>query len=167
MCPYTGSSLLGREVPLAEVEPRPDSFFLVETSGRAELTPREMCAVESAAAHHPHRHVYVLLTSPTVRLSGAAAAVAAKRRNVNFKHVPFESFVAGTPLERVWADGRVAASSFLVSHASDLLRFLVLHRYGGTYLDLDQVVVRTFPDDVPNFIGQENSKYVGKYYYST
>ena len=75
--------------------------------------------------HHPNHTIYVLLTSPLLRLSGAVAAVAALgSTNVNFKHVNFESFLSGSPLEQLWTQGRVQKSKFVVSHASDVLRFV-------------------------------------------
>ena len=36
-----------------------------------------------------------------------------------------------------------------------VLRFLVLHQFGGTYLDLDALIVNPLPD-IPNFIGRES-----------
>ncbi len=74
----------------------------------------------------------------------------------------FLHFPTSSPLSLLWHDSRLSSSQYVVSHTSDLLRFLLLHRYGGTYLDLDQIVVQKFPEEASNFIGQENDKYVGE-----
>ena len=44
---------------------------------------------------------------------------------------------------------------YYISHLSDVLRFLLLHQFGGTYLDLDALIVNPLPD-IPNFIGRES-----------
>ena len=83
-----------------------------------------------------------------------------KYPNIIFKHVNVESFLKDSPLEDLWSKGKIQGSKYLVSHLSDVLRFLILWRFGGTYLDLDQIIVKSFPD-VPNFLGRE-SFWVGK-----
>lgn len=46
------------------------------------------------------------------------------------------------------------------SHTSDVLRYLTLWKYGGTYLDLD-VVVRKPLDSIPaNYAGAESVNFV-------
>ncbi len=54
------------------------------------------------------------------------------------------------------------ADRYLVSHASDVLRFLLLWRYGGTYLDMDQIFVKALPTTVRNFVGKEGDIWVGE-----
>ncbi len=56
------------------------------------------------------------------------------------------------------------SSQFLVSHLSDVVRFLLLQKYGGTYLDLDALILRPLPENVPNFVGRESwtHPFIGK-----
>ena len=145
-------------ITLNEIEPRSESFFLVETSGRSSLDPKELCTIESVAKHHPNNTVYVLLTSPFA--DSAVSFIADKYSNVEFRGISVESFLVNSPLAELWTSGKLRNSDYLVSHLSDVLRYLVLYKYGGTYLDMDQVVIKTFPD-LPNFIGRE-SFWIGK-----
>ncbi len=73
----------------------------------------------------------------------------------------FHFFPTSSPLSLLWRDSRLASSRFVVSHTSDLLRFLLLYSYGGTYLDLDQIVIRKFPEEAPNFVGIDEENSVG------
>ena len=150
------SRVRGAEIPLAEIEPAADSFFILETSGRSRLTPKELCTIESAALHHPNHTIYVLMTSPTVDWPIALNAY----KNVIFKRVSVDRFIESSPLKDLWTSECVQKSDFLTSHLSDVLRYLVLFKYGGTYLDSDQIVLRHFPA-LPNFVGRE-SFWVGK-----
>lgn len=51
-------------------------------------------------------------------------------------------------------------SSYLFSHISDFLRYLTLYRYGGIYLDMDVVMLRSMEDVPPNFTGAESNAYL-------
>lgn len=44
---------------------------------------------------------------------------------------------------------------------SNLLRILTLYRYGGIYFDMDVIVLRSFEDESPNFMGAETSTSLG------
>ena len=37
-----------------------------------------------------------------------------------------------------------------------MLRFLILFKLGGTYLDLDALIIKSLPLDLPNFLGRES-----------
>ncbi len=78
---------------LSDAEPRLDSFFFCETSGRSFLTAREVCSVESAARHHPNNSINVVMTSPSVDLEGVLREVMREHPNIIFRHVDFESFI--------------------------------------------------------------------------
>ena len=147
---------------LPELSPRPDSIFFVETSGKSRLNPKEMCSIESAAKNNADRNVYVVMTSPIMQFHNhsAASAVAKAYPNLHFRHVDAETFVSDSKLRAIWEEGIIQRSKFFVSHFSDVMRFLLLHKFGGTYLDMDQIVLRSLPD-LPNFLGRE-SIWIGK-----
>lgn len=52
-------------------------------------------------------------------------------------------FSIGTPLEQFMALDKLSKSSYPIEHTADILRILVLYKYGGVYLDLD--VFSIFP----------------------
>ena len=70
-----------------------------------------------------------------------------------YVHVP--SLIQDSPLEHLWKKNDIQNSKYYISHLSDVLRFLLLHQFGGTYLDLDALIVNPLPD-IPNFIGRES-----------
>lgn len=55
--------------------------------------------------------------------------------------------------------GDLSRSNYQISHTSDVLRFLTLWKYRGTYLDLDVVVLKPV-DSFPNYAGAESWEYV-------
>ena len=150
------------ENQLPELAPRPDSIFFVETSGKTRLEPKEICSIESAAKNNPDKNVYVVMTSPVIefRNHSATSSVMKKYPNLHFRHVDAHSFISDSILRDIWKEGLIQRSKFFVSHFSDVMRFLLLHKFGGTYLDMDQIVLKSLPD-LPNFLGRE-SIWIGK-----
>ena len=150
------------EKQLPELAPRPDSIFFVETSGKTRLEPKEICSIESAAKNNPDKNVYVVMTSPVMEFQNHSAASAVSKRypNLHFRHVDAHSFISDSILRDIWKEGLIQRSKFFVSHFSDVMRFLLLHKFGGTYLDMDQIVLKSLPD-LPNFLGRE-SIWIGK-----
>ena len=67
------------------------------------------------------------------------------------------SFLTGTPLERLWTEDKIQSSKYVVSHLSDILRYSLLWRFGGTYVDTDVIFIKSLPQtrQVPNLIGKE------------
>lgn len=47
-----------------------------------------------------------------------------------------------TPLHTFYSEDTILTSLWPLSHMSDLLRYVTLYNYGGTYLDLDFVVMK-------------------------
>jgi hypothetical protein len=47
----------------------------------------------------------------------------------------FDKIVEDTPVEILWHSGLVHESPFVLSHVSDVLRFALLFKFGGTYFD--------------------------------
>jgi lactosylceramide 4-alpha-galactosyltransferase len=83
-----------------------------------------------------------------------------KYDNIHLISFNLDDYMAGTPLEywyhcNGWRDG-----PFHVSHLSDGLRFLTLHKYGGYYFDLDVISVRPVTD-LRNFVAAESDDYLG------
>lgn len=142
------------------------SIFFHETScassvqGGIVLTPRQACAVESAAKMNPDLEVYLLFTSPinlhNSTVKNKVVAQLLTYPNVRVRHLNFEKYFVGSPLEEWYRGGALKASRWPQSHASDVLRFLTLWKYGGTYLDLDVVVTRSL-NGLSNFAGAESN----------
>ena len=139
---------------LSEIMPRFNSIYFIETSGRMQLTLRQLCVIESAAKYHPNNSVYVLMTSPKMQ-DRNFEVIQKDYKNLFAKYIHIPSLIQDSPLEQLWKQNDIQNSKYYISHLSDVLRFLVLHQFGGTYLDLDALIVNPLPD-IPNFIGRES-----------
>lgn len=81
-------------------------------------------------------------------------------KNVHLNYLNITQYAEKTPLEEWIKNGDLFRSSYMNSHTSDVLRYLTLWKYGGTYLDLD-VVVRKPLDSIPaNYAGAESVNFV-------
>lgn len=59
--------------------------------------------------------------------------------NIKMRYYNPKEFSKGTILENFFERGEFEKSKFKVSHMSDIMRALVLNKYGGQYLDLDLI----------------------------
>lgn len=66
----------------------------------------------------------------------------------------------GTPMEQLERKGSVYRSQWPPIHLSDVLRLLVLYRYGGIYMDSDVIVMRSFRDLNPVFLTEEEKSFL-------
>lgn len=109
------------------------SIFFHETScnsfmkGKITISPRQACAVESAARMNPDMDVYLLFTSPgKFNFQGDESdkmlQALLKYNNVKIMHLDFEKYTKGTPLEELYKSGLIQNSDYARSHASDVLR---------------------------------------------
>ncbi|KAH8402943.1 hypothetical protein KR222_000556 [Zaprionus bogoriensis] len=131
-----------------------------------ELSGRQACAIESAALNNPTFQVFVLFTSTTYlpnadKLKQAIINALLSYRNVQFRQLDIWQYAKDTPMENWINREDLFRSSFLKEHISDLLRLLSLYRYGGIYLDLDVMVLRSFEYVPLNFAGLETNTSIG------
>jgi len=76
----------------------------------------------------------------------------------------FENLLIGTPLETFKINNKLSKPEL-----SDIIRLALLFKYGGTWLDIDDIVVRPFPQ-TNNILGSflwENNKNIATYWGST
>lgn len=78
--------------------------------------------------------------------------------NIHFRYFHIEDLTNDTPIEKWIKGGHLNRSKYPVTHTSDVLRFALLYKYSGTYLDLDVIVTRSM-DEIKssNFICHEES----------
>ncbi|XP_023016806.1 lactosylceramide 4-alpha-galactosyltransferase isoform X3 [Leptinotarsa decemlineata] len=155
---------------ISSINPKKDkSIFFHETScksfikGKISIEARQACAVESAAKMNPNFDVYLLFTSPGIlHFDGDESDRFLKAllsyKNVKMMHLDYEKYVEGTPVEHLYKSGIIEDSDYAMSHASDVLRYLTLWKYGGIYLDLDVIVTKSLEKLPPNYSGAESDK---------
>uniref|UniRef100_A0A1A9ZP82 Alpha 1,4-glycosyltransferase domain-containing protein n=1 Tax=Glossina pallidipes TaxID=7398 RepID=A0A1A9ZP82_GLOPL len=153
-CPSTIKSIT-KKLPTAE--PHMENYV-----NYVELTARQACSVESAAFHNPKTNVYVLYASPRYQLPNITAdpilSAVLSYKNVHLRNVNMWTYAATTPMYKWLKDGELFKSSYVFSHTSDFLRYLTLWRWGGTYLDMDTIMLRSIEDMPPNFVGAESTR---------
>lgn len=124
-----------------------NSIFFVETSCNhnkgIKLNLRQGCAIESAARLNPSVKVFVLFLAPNfVNNTSNVISRLNMYANVNLRYINFLKYSYKTPLQNFVTSNTIFTSHWPVSHTSDLLRFLTLWKFGGTYLDLDVVLMK-------------------------
>lgn len=136
------------------------SIFFHETSCEGGLNSRQACSVEAAAKLHPLRDIHVFFVSPVRDLKHKTLVTLKKYGNIKFSRLNLEQYAKGTPLEEWVTSGAWMRSMWRIAHASDLLRYLTLFKWGGIYLDLDTVVVKSLDDLAPNWAARESNAIV-------
>jgi len=124
-----------------------NSIFFIETScnhkNGINLSLRQGCAIESAASLNPNLNIFVLFVAPSFINNDSDVVNKLKMyTNVNFRYINFVKYAHNTPLNSFVTSNTISTSRWPVSHASDLLRFLTLWKFGGTYMDLDIVLMK-------------------------
>lgn len=134
---------------------------------------RQACAVESAANLNAYWDVFVLFASPVGYASGGSGgsgsggggdqqqpsdainAALQAYPNIHMRNVNLWTYANDTPIQQWLLSGRLFRSKYLNSHTSDLLRYVSLYKWGGTYLDLDVIVQQPLDTIAPNYAGAQ------------
>lgn len=158
------------EISVSHTPTGKHNAFYLETScatpaSTINLTPRQLCAVESAAKNSPNWNIYVLFAANIGFLNDTSSteykmldAVLSTYTNIKFLRLNITNYGNGTPLSDWMRDGKMFDSDYINSHLSDVLRYLTLYKYGGTYLDLDVVVLKNLDEAGVNYSGAESNE---------
>ena len=125
-------------------------IHLIECSDRDTFTFKQLCVIESASKHHPKHMINVWTVSPELQNDPNLALMQQKYKNIDLVKINLKNFIDESKLKSIWDN--LKNSAYYVSHLSDVLRILILKKFGGIYLDLDALVIKTFPSN-ENFIG--------------
>jgi hypothetical protein len=109
------------------------------------LHKRQACVIESAAKMNPDYKVYLLYSCPiNGRLEDSSEYVQTifTYPNVKLWKLNIARHFSKTPLEKWNFRAAINSSAWPKEHSSDVLRFLTLWKYGGTYLDLDVIILK-------------------------
>ena len=109
------------------------------------LHKRQVCAIESAAKLNPTYKVYLLYSCPIQgRLEDSSECVQTifAYPNVYLWKMETKRHFSNTPLENWNFKAAIMDSLWPREHSSDVLRYLTLWKYGGTYLDMDFVILK-------------------------
>ncbi|CAG0922852.1 unnamed protein product [Notodromas monacha] len=129
-----------------------NAIYLMETSGLPMLSPKQLCAVESAALHHPNRPVVMAVNNTFLQLPVVLKSWSERYPNVMFINLDIVQWLNGTILLPWLSKNLLDKSPFKTPQATNALRYATLFKYGGLYLDTDVIVMRPM-DDLVNDIG--------------
>ncbi|GAB6029466.1 hypothetical protein CHUAL_005220 [Chamberlinius hualienensis] len=130
-----------------------NSLFFVETkAGKYILSPKESCAVESAAITHPNSSVTVYNTHGHFDMSDTYSKLLSTLPNVHFKYISLDEIFSHTQLESWHRNNVIQSSQFQTEHQSDGIRLALLYKFGGIYLDTDVIVIQPL-EQMKNTIG--------------
>lgn len=145
-------------IQLKNINQSETNIFFIETScgteglmktynrGVIHLNPRQCCAVESAALTNRNHSVYILHTCPLdvtiYKQSPEYVKQTLAHPNVYIVYLRVDEIMQQSPVEELYHTNKINSSRFPVEHMSDVLRFLTLWKFGGTYLDFDTITVR-------------------------
>jgi lactosylceramide 4-alpha-galactosyltransferase len=107
------------------------------------ITQRQACAIASPANTNPDTKLYLLYTCSVIGNIGDSPEYVKQMLsypNVRIWKLVIPDYFKGTPLETWEFMGKVRSSNWPLSHTSDVLHFITLWKYGGTYLDMDFVM---------------------------
>ncbi|CAG0915857.1 unnamed protein product [Notodromas monacha] len=133
-----------------------NGIYFLETSGLPMLSPKQLCAVESAALHHPNRSVVVAVKNKFLQLPSVVKSWSEKYPNIMFTTIDIVQWLNGTILQPWLSKNLLENSTYKTVHMSDILRYVTMFKYGGLYLDTDVVVMKPM-DELVNAVGLEGT----------
>ncbi|KAL7636301.1 UNVERIFIED_CONTAM: hypothetical protein RMT77_013060 [Armadillidium vulgare] len=146
-------------LPVGEPSSHKMSFMLLEGYFNDYLSPRTLCTIESVASSSDHA-VNVMLTSKTIKMTPATKKIVNNFKNVKIFNIDTKKLVENTPIYEWVLQENWKKSQWPKSHFNDVLRWLLLWKYGGIYLDTD-VIVKENLMQYENFSGLESDRWVG------
>lgn len=142
----------------------PKQIFFHETSCKLGLNSREACAIESAAKNNPNWNINVFfLGSPSdLFLESAVYKLLKKKNNIRFYRVDIIDFVQNTPIENLLPSEIININKkWCLESLASMVRYLALYKYGGIYLDLDVITVKSFDSLPVSWVAKQDSEDYG------
>ena len=142
---------------LDETDVTEDTAWIVETGQSRVLSPLQLCGLESIARNNPDHTVILGFIVRSIYKSERLKKVLEQHDNIKLRLIDLDSlFSPDSSLHDLWRGGAVNGSQWPVSHLSDLVRYELLWRHGGTWLDTDILATRHLPNRT-NFVSVELS----------
>lgn len=112
---------------------------------------------------NPEHEIFVLFTSQVGFRNQTHLPIIdalASYPNIHFNYLNLTQYAEHTPLAQWMKTGELFRSLYVNSHTSDILRYLSLWKYSGTYLDLDIIMLKPLKALKPNYAGAESKNFV-------
>ncbi|KAL7630852.1 UNVERIFIED_CONTAM: hypothetical protein RMT77_018861 [Armadillidium vulgare] len=138
-----------------------NTIFFIEGFFNDYIRGRYLCSIESAAKIHPNSVVNVMMTSRFLKLTPPIKSLLKAYKNVRFLHLNATKLYLEEPsLRNFYNKKRWVESQWPRMYFCNPLRFLLLWKYGGIYLDLDVMPIKNLVSGVKNFVGYTSEEHV-------
>ncbi|XP_065332810.1 lactosylceramide 4-alpha-galactosyltransferase-like [Cloeon dipterum] len=126
-------------------------IFYVETTDSVNLKPRDVCSLESVTTFNPTVPVIIVVTvtnHTSDRLpfynSTSFQSLMNNTQNLYVAWATIPDIARDTILEQfLFNDTRILNSEYRPAHVCDFVRFLLLWKLGGVYLDFDTITFKS------------------------
>ena len=123
---------------------------------------KNLCGLcQSAAKYHPDYLVIVWIFGGIIpnKLKKDYNFNLIQKTHSNIKAIliDVQEFFENSDANNLWY--KLKSSKHYIAHLSDILRVLILRKFGGIYLDLDVLIIKPLPP-APNFVGFVNDENV-------
>ncbi|XP_026324750.1 lactosylceramide 4-alpha-galactosyltransferase-like isoform X2 [Hyposmocoma kahamanoa] len=139
-------------------------IFFHDVSCKSGLNSREACAVESAATNNPNWDINVFFLGPPsdLFLESTVYKLLKKKSNIHFYRVDIVDFVKDTPIENLLPSEIMHINkNWCLESLAGMIKYLALYKYGGIYLDLDVITVKSFDTLPANWVAKQDSEVYG------
>lgn len=136
------------------VNPLAQNIFFVEKECE-EFTPRFACAIEAAALANPEMQVNVLFIGPAYNVR-KLVTIQTQFPNVKFVRIYLENFAKGSNLYYILNGRSIHKRRILKTGTLDILKYWILNKYGGIYLDKNTIVIGPLAKYTNNWIVRRN-----------
>jgi hypothetical protein len=115
-------------------------IFIETNQNNSVISPRQLCAIESAAYRNPSANVVLYTLYPK---ESDFSFLLDHYSNLFMKFITADELFENTPLLEWYNEGSVLDSNFSVVHVSDAGRLALLLKHGGFYSDLDTIMLKS------------------------
>ncbi|KAL3223317.1 hypothetical protein MRX96_049836 [Rhipicephalus microplus] len=134
----------GHGIQIESANSSQDHIWFLETAYKREINARQACSIESTCRHNEETTVHLLSTGNISSSTCRYINVLSKYPNFRSSALNVTAELAETPLASLVAEGgRQRRSPYAVAHLSDFLRYIVLWKRGGAYLDSDIIMMKS------------------------
>jgi lactosylceramide 4-alpha-galactosyltransferase len=121
--------------------PKKYNIFFIETNFTRDFFDlKQQCAIESAALNNPDANIFVYYMKGLISQELLHTYSNIKPIKINLLEI-----FRGTILADWWEKNglEVLKGHYAIGHISDILRLVLLYKYGGFYSDLDTITIRS------------------------
>ncbi len=135
------------------------NIFFVETNeNKYELSPKQLCSIESAAFNNPTSLITIYAPNITINKN-----LTQMYKNIQIRKLIFEDVLKDTPLLK-WFEKynkEIKTGPYRLVHMSDALRLALILKYGGIYMDTDIITMKNLKNllEFPG-VGAEDNKWI-------